>query len=651
MVRGLGRDVAIAEAFEDQNTLSHQLKYRPEIDGLRALAVIPVVLYHAKIPLLSGGFAGVDVFFVISGFLITNIIAKDAQEGEFSFWRFYERRARRILPALFFVILAIIPIAWLVMVPYQLEDFTQSIIATLAFVSNVLFWFEADYFAVEADYKPLLHTWSLAVEEQFYLFFPILMVLLYRVSRRFVPLVLLILGVMSFVAAIYMGQRSSAATFFLFHYRAWELLVGSLAAIYVVSLGAQTPRPRIAALGVFAVALSFFVVSPEPIWPGYSTLLPVFGTVMVILFANSEAGVGRLLSWSPVRFVGLISYSLYLWHLPLLVFLNIRYFGDPPLTLVVLAVILSFVMSVVSWYFVEQPFRSKQKISTMPFSVALVAAMIPMGVFGGLGVQTSGFQAFKLSQLPEEFAERAIDREAEVKARKPVWNAALSTATDDFTNFEQRQVLILGDSLSGDLFVALTQQPELFPEIEVRRLRLDDRCMSLMVDVLMNAHSGAASGDGCSKEVSTVLNSSVFEAAEEIVLATNWQVETAPEGLNLAELLIDEERTAAMLGVAAFNDMASLSMQLGTIDIPLGDFLYQNIRSKFLPINQRFEDAANNNPRLRYLDKLALFCDASSASCDMLDRNERLILFDNAHVTVDGVLVFSERIAQSGWFE
>lgn len=246
-----------------------------------------------------------DVFFVISGFLITRIIVGAQLEGRFSILQFYERRARRILLSLFTVMLVSIPLAWWVMVPYQLEDFALSMIATLLFVSNILFWFETDYFAVEAASKPLFHTWSLSVEEQFYLFFPVLLILLHRIARvTFLP-VLMLLAVVSFAASLMIGAERPSANFFLFPFRAWELLAGAIVAIWTLNRDLR-PSFLLAALGLCAVVASFFLAT-ETNWPGTLTLLPVLGTVLLLLFADPKNAVGQVLAWSPVRFVGLIS--------------------------------------------------------------------------------------------------------------------------------------------------------------------------------------------------------------------------------------------------------------------------------------------------------------------------------------------------------
>ena len=238
------------------------MNYRPEIDGLRALAVLPVILFHAGYEAFSGGFVGVDVFFVISGYLITTIIIAELDEGQFSLVNFYERRARRILPALFFVMAACIPFAWALLSPAELKSFGQSLIAVSTFTSNILFWQESGYFDIESELKPLLHTWSLAVEEQYYILFPLFLMFTWHKGLRWVVGALAIVFLLSFALAIWGTQIATSpniasAAFFLIHSRIWELLVGVFIALYLkhrTYLKSQTTNQVLSLIGLAMVA-------------------------------------------------------------------------------------------------------------------------------------------------------------------------------------------------------------------------------------------------------------------------------------------------------------------------------------------------------------------------------------------------------------
>ena len=366
--------------------------HRRDIDGLRAVAVLPVILFHAGFAAFAGGYLGVDIFFVISGFLITGILVRDLREGRFSLARFYERRARRILPALVVVLLACIPfgIAWLS--PLELGSLAQSYAAAALSVSNVLFWQQLDYFGPDADRLPLLHTWSLGIEEQFYVLFPLMLFALWRLRRRTALATLVVALAASLALAAWAAGHRPSAGFFLLPYRAWELLLGA-----VLAMTMATPRPAsgaLAALGLLAIALAMAVV-PLGILPG---VLPVAlacaGTALVIAFTTPASAAYRLLA-SPVPVgIGLISYSAYLWHQPLLTFARIR-FGhlDPPAVLALGAAAL--LLAWPTWRFVETPFRRPGTGSSRrPLAVAAVT-IAALAAVGAGGILTNGLEVRK----------------------------------------------------------------------------------------------------------------------------------------------------------------------------------------------------------------------------------------------------------------
>jgi peptidoglycan/LPS O-acetylase OafA/YrhL len=335
-------------------------RYRPDIDGLRALAVLAVLLFHYRVPGFRGGFVGVDVFFVISGFLITGLIHGEMREGRFSLRQFYERRIRRIFPALFVMLLVATLAAAILFFPFSLVRFGKSLLATAVFASNFEFWREAGYFDVAADQKPLLHLWSIAVEEQFYLLFPALLLLIGGRSKRRVALALAALLLASLGFSIWSAHHASAAGYYLLPSRMWELMLGGLLAIG--SLGDSLPRPLrelAAAAGLAMIGVATFAFSSHAPFPGYAALLPCLGAAL-ILAAGEGAAINRALSLRPVVFVGLISYSLYLWHWPVYVFGRALLFRAPTPAEAALLIGLSVALAALSWRLVEQPFRSRQ---------------------------------------------------------------------------------------------------------------------------------------------------------------------------------------------------------------------------------------------------------------------------------------------------
>lgn len=375
--------------------MEKRLVYRPEIDGLRSVAVVSVVLFHAASKFIPGGYIGVDVFFVISGFLITNIIVSEIESGSFSFLNFYERRARRILPALFFVIMSCLPFAWFYLDPFALKEFGQSLFATSLFSSNVYFFLKTGYFNVAADLKPLLHTWSLAVEEQYYIIYPIILIFAFRLGRNWPVFMTGILFVLSLALAEWSSTRAPSAAFYLLHTRAWELMLGALAAFYL-----KTPRHHAKAinqvgsfLGIALIALALVAFDDETPFPGIFGLVPTVGALLIILFAVEGTFVGRILSSRPFVFVGLISYSVYLWHQPIFAFYRNIFLQDIDEVGLIYCLILIFLLSYISYRWVEQPFRHKPQSAEqrVVFGSACVAGLLAFALVGASGHAAMGF--------------------------------------------------------------------------------------------------------------------------------------------------------------------------------------------------------------------------------------------------------------------
>lgn len=363
--------------------------HRDEIDGLRAIAIGTVVIYHANLSvwgqrLFPGGFLGVDVFFVISGYLITSIVLSEVASGKWSLLRFYERRARRILPALFAMIAVAIPFAWWLMSPEQMENFGSSTLATVLFGSNFFFWLDTGYFSEAIELKPLAHTWSLAVEEQFYLVLPFLAWVLARIAGgRYLAVVLVALTAASLAWAQWLSSMDPTAGFYLLPTRGWELLAGSLLA----HLETKRLRPVsgwgaivASVLGLALVLGSTLLIDGSMPHPGFVTVPVIVGTSLLIWFAGAGGVVTRLLTLTPVVGVGLISYSLYLWHQP--VFSFARLYSINALTngqsLALIAV--SVVLAILSWRYVERPFREKDRVSKSAlWSASAVASVLVVG--------------------------------------------------------------------------------------------------------------------------------------------------------------------------------------------------------------------------------------------------------------------------------
>lgn len=360
------------------------MRYRTDIDGLRAVAVLVVILFHFDVPGFTGGFVGVDVFFVISGFLITGIIHRELRVGRFSLARFYERRVRRILPALLAVVVLTACAAPFVLHQSQLAELAASVVATATFASNIFFWLRSDYFSVASEFKPLLHTWSLAVEEQFYIAFPLVMLALRRLNTHQLAATLTAIAVASFGLCLIVQAFSPGAAFYLPFPRAWELMVGAVLALGVI----EPPRHRrmgeaLSLVGLGLIAASTVMLDGSSTFPGVGALAPVFGTALVLYGGATDGGpVSGFLARPTMRYLGHISYSLYLWHWPVAAFVRSSVWGELTVWHQVLMFVLTALLSVASYHLVEDPLRHGAGLPRrriLQLGVASLVALIAVG--------------------------------------------------------------------------------------------------------------------------------------------------------------------------------------------------------------------------------------------------------------------------------
>ncbi len=468
------------------------MHYRREIDGLRAVAVIPVILFHAGLGPFGGGFAGVDVFFVISGYLIAGIVLDDIEAGRFTLARFYERRIRRIVPALFVMMAALIPLFWTVLPPAQFRELATGMAAAALSAANILYFNVAGYFDTAAELKPLLHTWSLAVEEQFYIVFPLAAAWLWPRGRRTFAIAMIVVTALSFGAAWLSAPRWPDAAFYLPHTRAWELGAGVLAALALRNGPVRDSGP-LALSGLALTLASFILVDAETPWPGPATLMPVGGTVLLILFASPRTLAGRLLGHRVTVGLGLISYSAYLWHVPLFVLARTVSIGEPSTALMAGLALLSLALAWASWVFVETPFR-RPSSSLHGGRRAIFAAAIATGAtFVGFGIVANVTRGLP-ARLPEAVREIATWRDRDwAEARRcaiDAPDAPIDRATCVFGNRDRVDTVLLGDSHAMTLARRLGERlgadgghgllqltsPGCIPVAGLRRVGARERC-------------------------------------------------------------------------------------------------------------------------------------------------------------------------------
>jgi len=394
-----------------------KLTYRPEIDGLRAIAVGAVILYHTQITILGqpfiGGFIGVDIFFVISGYLITSIILKELlTTGTFSFKHFYERRIRRILPALLFVMLVSFPLAWMCLLPSNFVDFSKSILYSLGFSSNFYFHYSGQQYGAESGLlKPFLHTWSLSVEEQYYILFPIVLLITFKYFRKYL-IYILILGFLISLGLAEWGSRNyPSASFYFLHTRMWELLAGSLLAYYEINNGYRNKNKTLNLILPFAgfvlIGYSILFFNDRMFHPLFFTLSSIIGVCLIIWFSNKDEIITKILSTKLFVGLGLISYSLYLWHYPIFAFVKTTglVMGDMTFKLLLIPILL--ICSVISYHFVEKPFRNKKndikKILILISISFFVLISFNLYVINKDGIKNRLPEIFQIDLRPKKF--------------------------------------------------------------------------------------------------------------------------------------------------------------------------------------------------------------------------------------------------------
>jgi len=378
------------------------LRYRADIDGLRALAVLGVVIYHAFPSMIPGGFIGVDIFFVISGYLISGILYKGHNAGNFSFKEFYARRIRRLFPALISMLVITLLLGHRLLLTNEFEELGRQVAAGSLFIQNFLFWQESGYFDRAAELKPLLHLWSLSVEEQFYIFFPLLLLLLWRKPKIMAPAMLVLL-ISTFVLNVVMSVQNSVSDFFLTPYRAWEFLGGSLLAWWHYDRGHEEEVPlyreALSWLGILLLGLALTFIHTGDPYPGWRAFFPVAGTLM-LMEGGRGAWVNRMILSNPaVVWIGLISYPLYLFHWPLLSFVRITQgeAPDPRVTLGALG--LSLLLAVAVYYLIERRVRFNSSRWTLPVLIGLFAVLGLVGQLCSHGILLPRASAFGLDAV------------------------------------------------------------------------------------------------------------------------------------------------------------------------------------------------------------------------------------------------------------
>lgn len=604
------------------------MQYRSEVDGLRAVAIVPVVLFHAGFPGTSGGFVGVDVFFVISGYLITSLIVLESEAGHFSLIGFYERRARRILPPLFAMLFTSLPFAFLWMTPSELKSFGEGVAAVSIFLSNLLFYFHSGYFAPKALLNPLLHTWTLAVEEQYYVLFPLFLMALWRFGRRPIVAAVGLIAVLSFAFAHLGGSFNAhfpfidrnwafvptSFGFFLTPARAWELMAGALIGLAIP--GRAFPYSRTteaaAAVGLGSIIYAIVTFNAQTPMPSVYTLIPVLGSALLIATATPKTLVGWLLGTRPFVGIGLISYSTYLWHQPLLAFTELH-FGNG--WWIAIPATLSFLAGYLSWRYLETPFRNRSQFTRkqiFAFSGIAMVTAISCGAY--LTVSQGAVWRFS----PADRYLVSFDPEDEgiyVAARFD--NLELPFSDSD----SRRRVLIVGDSFAKDV-VNMLAENNLLEKYQFRTVNVPADCQ---ITVPIRDTAMCRKKSPLQEEVQDRIRRADF-----VILAAAWSPEAASNLPYTIRALHLDPAKLLVVGTKSFGEIKPLAY------VPLDHKARLALKNDVgqLRANVLLRNAL---PRDEFIDIASLICGADGR-CPIFTPDEKLISFDGSHLTPEGAL-------------
>jgi peptidoglycan/LPS O-acetylase OafA/YrhL len=567
-----------------------------------------VILFHAGLKTFSGGFIGVDVFFVISGYLITSIILHDQHRNKFSLLCFYERRARRILPALFFVMAVTCIFAYAWMLPDDLKNFGQSILATTLFSNNILLAKTTTYWAQTSEFKPLLHTWSLGVEEQYYLLFPPLMILGWKFFRKRMAIVLGLGAFLSFAAANWGMFNKPEFTFYLLPTRAWEILVGALAAFYMIGKKSTNSKcfssELLSGIGFCLIVASVFLVGRTLTFHGILYLTaPTLGAALIIVFSSENTVVGRILGWAPMVGVGLISYSCYLWHQPLFSLARVYSREPPSLAVYSILVAITFILAYITWRFIELPCRNRERVSRIAicsFSLALSVAFTSFGFYldRDYGIVSRIYDA---SQVTAADLDKRIYNERVFEKKN-----------DKFPADKKSKLLVIGNSYGRD-FVNMTT--ETFDVENVDIVYRDDF-------------------SECIAPFENTTAERLYEAADVIVFASGH----ATESCIADNIRFTRERNKHLfyIGLKNFGYNENWIIRLPPEDRPnqwikvLSDSL--ELEAKESKIVPKDEYISLMKPIVR------------DGYIPITDSGGRLLSIDNAHITKFGAIFFGQKV-------
>ncbi len=655
------------------------MKYRKEIDGLRGISVLAIILFHSKIEIaginfFSGGYVGVDIFFVISGFLISTIYMRKLHENEFSLKEFYFSRAKRILPALYFMLVVSLIAAFFIFPPIKFVDFSKSLISVLLFYSNFHFLhFSTNYFSFHSDFLPLIHTWSLGVEEQFYILFPISLILVLNKSKKIFNLFVLILFFISLIYCqlggnlnfqypyleeeIELFNQPFYGSFYSTFGRLWEIALGVLIAIYKENINKIIIKniPFIDFLGLFMIIFSIIFFDKNIAVPNFFLLIPTIGvSILLVNTSNNNSYVYKILTTNFLKFTGLISYSLYLFHQPILAYSKV-FLIQTSIISNIFNIIMIFLLGFISWRFVEIPFRKGNKFNNIKIVIIFLTTFIFLFISSVILILKEG--------LPERYdIHELVGNEINlnyVNIDKQKMNLIRNKSNQTFPSNDQLNYLIIGDSMAEDLFLSMYLNIDKFsdinfslysPKIRISEFKDKTNKIQKKIKTFLESNlyndadfiiiSGAYYFDTNKGKIDDEdgfpIMSDIFKRDNKKVFITSSQPSFYTAGSDILSYILYRDRNINKINKTDLQSINKYSINLFNKDL--------------LNVDKKIKKLANFYG-YKYLDKHNLQCDRNKTQCIVLLKDNSLAIIDSGHYSLKGAKFFGEKIFNEGWFK
>jgi peptidoglycan/LPS O-acetylase OafA/YrhL len=623
------------------------MNFRTDINGLRAIAVIAVVVFHFSPDWLPGGFAGVDVFFVISGFLMTKIIFSGLENNTFSILRFYIARAKRIIPALAVLCLVLLVLGWFYLTPVDYRALSEHVVSSMAFLSNITYWKESGYFDAEARGKWLLHTWSLSVEWQFYILYPLMLVTMKKfMDLKTIKIVVPIAAIIGLVLSVFATYRWPVPAYYLLPTRGWEMLAGGVAYLYPFTLSAKN-KPRLELAGIILILTSYFLISKENTWPGYLAIIPVLGAFFIIQSQRTESA---LTNNALLQHIGNWSYSIYLWHWPLVVVISrFELSKSGAFVGMGIGIVLSLLFGYISSQYIENGriFRIKDKVFFKARYIYVFCITLGLSVI---------FYGNYIYNIPDYIWRiQNLDVRAENYGKYTWRRINLLKNKIEFNDNNKKNILIIGDSQAGDITNAIFEKG-VAEKYEIAARVVSARCGVFYLNnkdqqdfyaISDDVKSGAVKPSTCENEIKSVSKGEVIKNADYIILSMNWRDYAVPFILkSIANLKKESNATIYLIGNKGLgNTVGSLTYEhyFSKTDYSIANYVYKKLPRSNFENDDTFEYSAKRYG-FNFISMMDVVC--PEGACQILNKIKQPLYYDKLHTTKEGATYIGGALIQ-----